>query len=996
MIKLNLLKAIFTGCLTLLWICQSSLSHAQTFVDQTKVSENLFNRISNAESDYISFSILLTDRVNIRELDNNFYKQNYSLEQRVATLIPLLKNKAQTTQDPVIQFLNQTPDVDKNTIRSFWINNSIFVSAKPNVIVQLSKRADILWMELNLGGEISHSTMSVSSAKEIGGIEPGLAAVNAPAMWQLGYTGYGRKSFVIDTGTDPDHPALSRQYWGNYVPESQAWFDYNNGTPSSYDCFFHGTHVTGTVIGVEDATEDTIGVAIEGLWMASPAICDTTMADDVASLQWALDPDNNSNTISDMPDVINNSWYNVNLSDTCGFNPYIDAMNALEAAGIAVIFAAGNFGPGNSTVTPPQTYVSDLVNSFTVGAVDGNDSSLQIAGFSSRGPSTCGDTGSLAIRPEVSAPGFFVRSSTPGGNYGLSNGTSMAAPHVSGAILILKQAFPYLTGTQLKMALYLSAADLGVPGEDNTYGNGIIDVFAAYNHLLNQGNTPAPTTSDYDLTVTGIEAGKTILCAGESISPIIDLKNNGELTVDSFEVIMAYSNGQMDTLQWSGSLAPDSTTTISLPSTIFPEGEYSLRINTLNPNGQEDLRFLDNIINYAFIVVDDPRLAGGDKTACENANALLTVPANNPWNVVWYDTINGGIPVFSGENFFTPEIPLTTTWYVANGYLEKVGLPENDFSSGNFDTALEGYLTFDAHESFTLGSVKVYAQNLAARLFQIRDSADSILQGTIVLINPGESIVDLQFQIEPGIGQKLYVSNLNGLFQQTSGVNYPLSYPGWLDITGSSDGDSVYKYFYDWIIFKEGECPRTPITVETLPGVMNAAFIATPDSVTLPNQSGEIQFQDLSANATNWEWDFGDSTFSTDQNPVHTYSLIGKYGVTLTATGQDGCKDTYIDSVTINGWNTGIKGNLLDQKSFSIYPNPTNGIFFLSFKEQSREEVKVRVFDISGKEVLQTRGAFIDTNTQKLDLSQVSNGVYFLLVELENKYWSQKIIKQKN
>ena len=65
----------------------------------------------------------------------------------------------------------------------------------------------------------------------------------------------------------------------------------------------------------------------------------------------------------------------------------------------------------------------------------------------------------------------------------------MAAPHVSGAILLLKEAFPFLSGEELLWALYLSAVDLGIPGEDNIYGMGMIDVHAAFQHLI-QIHTP--------------------------------------------------------------------------------------------------------------------------------------------------------------------------------------------------------------------------------------------------------------------------------------------------------------------------------------------------------------------------------------------------------------------------------------------------------------------------------------------------------------------------
>ncbi|MCB0564096.1 MAG: S8 family serine peptidase, partial [Phaeodactylibacter sp.] len=79
-----------------------------------------------------------------------------------------------------------------------------------------------------------------------------------------------------------------------------------------------------------------------------------------------------------------------------------------------------------------------------------------------------------------------IRSCLAGGGYASWDGTSMAAPHVTGAVLLLKEAFPYLPGEELMLALYFSCTDLGAPGEDNNYGMGLINVPAAYQYLIDQ------------------------------------------------------------------------------------------------------------------------------------------------------------------------------------------------------------------------------------------------------------------------------------------------------------------------------------------------------------------------------------------------------------------------------------------------------------------------------------------------------------------------------
>src|SRR5690606_17277289 len=122
-----------------------------------------------------------------------------------------------------------------------------------------------------------------------------------------------------------------------------------------------------------------------------------------------------------IPDVINNSWGRDNTVVNQDWSPcsevVIPVISAVQAAGIANVFSAGNEGPGVSTLGVPHNINTGLVNSFTVGAVNGNEPTGLIASFSSRGPSLCGGEGSILIKPEVSAPGVNVRSAIQNGGY---------------------------------------------------------------------------------------------------------------------------------------------------------------------------------------------------------------------------------------------------------------------------------------------------------------------------------------------------------------------------------------------------------------------------------------------------------------------------------------------------------------------------------------------------------------------------------------------------
>jgi len=186
---------------------------------------------------------------------------------------------------------------------------------------------------------------------------------------------------------------------------------------------------------------------------------------------------------SKRPNVIGNS-YACPPEEGCAVSSLQAAVDSLRAAGVFVAVSAGNEGRGGcSTVAyPPAVYDAAV----SVGATDAND---QIAPFSSRGPVTADGSGRL--KPDLVAPGVGVRSSTPTG-YALASGTSMASPHVAGAVLLLWSAFPELRGQvdATEQLLERTAAPLtttdgcggdsptAVPNE--TFGYGRLDVAAAF------------------------------------------------------------------------------------------------------------------------------------------------------------------------------------------------------------------------------------------------------------------------------------------------------------------------------------------------------------------------------------------------------------------------------------------------------------------------------------------------------------------------------------
>ncbi|SVD42649.1 uncharacterized protein METZ01_LOCUS395503, partial [marine metagenome] len=284
-----------------------------------------------------------------------------------------LKSKAVKNQKPIFDFLRSSSLVNQSSIYSLWIANVLFAEVHPDFIYLLAEVPGIELIDLDAELKLEdYKLHGKSDFKTPGGIEPGLAAINAPAMWKLGYTGYGSKVMSMDTGVDPNHQSIDNQYEGNYNPMSQSWYVLDDSLQGPGDCNGHGTHTVGIMCGLDSATNDTIGVAFEARWIGSPSLCGmgNSTSRNVAGFQWAINPDGDTATFDDMPDVINNSWYDPNTTYQCnGLYKYV--LDAVEASGIAVVFSAGNQGPGDSTITEPKNINTSLVNSFCVGSIIG-------------------------------------------------------------------------------------------------------------------------------------------------------------------------------------------------------------------------------------------------------------------------------------------------------------------------------------------------------------------------------------------------------------------------------------------------------------------------------------------------------------------------------------------------------------------------------------------------------------------------------------------------
>lgn len=469
------MKKIFFLLLTLLLV-----NSVYSQYDRTKVTSQLSSILDNtSETEMVRVLFLLEDRVDVESLSNELVSRKIGINERAPIIIEALKQKAVSTQQPLLDrlsYLKFTGSVEE--YHSFWITNVISATVNVRMIKYLTYRDDIELIEVDNELIFEEGVNSSPALDNITGSEIGLRVIKADVLWRLGFTGQGRLAMNIDSGIDGNHPALKYKWRGLVVPWYHAWLDAQGSSFPTW-CSSHGSHTIGTMCGLDTTTADTVGVCPDAEWMAAKRHCSGNYSTfGIIAFQWAMDPDSNSAT-NDMPDAVNCShWTNDPTSNQCN-GTYKITLISVEAVGIGVVYSAGNGGPGASTITSPKNINTTLVNIFCAGAINGNNSSYPIASFSSRGPSICGGSGGYLIKPEASAPGVSVRSCNPNNQYGYSSGTSMAAPHIAGSVVLLRSFAPNLTGSQIKLGLYLGATDLGTPGEDNTYGMGLINVYKA-------------------------------------------------------------------------------------------------------------------------------------------------------------------------------------------------------------------------------------------------------------------------------------------------------------------------------------------------------------------------------------------------------------------------------------------------------------------------------------------------------------------------------------
>jgi subtilisin family serine protease len=396
--------------------------------------------------------------------------------------------------------------------KSLPIANAIAAQVDASLLTSLAKNSQVREISLSRQYMIISDDISVPMGPQSpslpsfqpDAIEWNILKIRADEAWNnLGITGQGAVVGLVDTGVMYDHPALVNSYRGNLgdgnFDHNYSWIDFVNHSPAPYDDNGHGTMGAGIVSG-DDGAGNQIGVAPGAKWIAAKGCTgggSCSDADLLAALEWMLAPTDVNGQNPDpaiAPDVVLGMWGGAGCDDF--FEPILAI---LRAAGILPVFSPGGGGPACNTIGSP----ADSGSVVAAGATDQND---LIAPFSSRGP-TCYGT----IKPDLSAPGVNIRTSTNDGGYTITSGTSWSAAHAAGAAGMVISADPSLGVDEVLDILYTTALCIDddqcgggtCPEPNNVYGHGRIDVYqAVYEALSNPPHVELPWLSEEPISAT--------------------------------------------------------------------------------------------------------------------------------------------------------------------------------------------------------------------------------------------------------------------------------------------------------------------------------------------------------------------------------------------------------------------------------------------------------------------------------------------------------------
>ncbi len=467
-----------------------------------KIDERLQEKMGNSSADELLPVIVEFDKTIDTQFLYNLVK-NLPKSSRRNITITTLQDFTDEYQHDVMEYLRSMEHAGKvDRLSQLWLTNSIGMKAKKAVIEEIAAYPHIalIWLDDKLNQPHGRKT---ESGYEETAIENGreivwnVSTVNADDVWGLGYTGDGIVVGHIDTGCNYNHNDLNTHMWDGGSSYPNHGWDYIDGDNNPMDTNGHGTHTAGTVAS-DGTAGSNCGVAPDALMMILRAV-----PGGLTELQSSI-----NFCITQGADVITMSagWDSAGAGGSWIYlsNQLRGSLDNCMSAGIVFCTSAGNGdGYGGHYAAPYDIGVPANVPASWYGssghsscmAVGSTNQGNSYSSFSSRGPTQWMFSPWYEysyppglIKPDIAAPGGSpgIKSCAYYNNSGYISGytgTSMACPHVAGAIALMLEKDGSLTPEEIDSIIETTALDLGSTGKDNYYGAGLLDCLAAVNAI---------------------------------------------------------------------------------------------------------------------------------------------------------------------------------------------------------------------------------------------------------------------------------------------------------------------------------------------------------------------------------------------------------------------------------------------------------------------------------------------------------------------------------